>query len=47
LAKGEYDRQRDCISETALDQLKQCEGEDGLADFLDEVSNKLSPLIKK
>jgi hypothetical protein len=47
LTNGEYDRQRTCISETSLDKLKQRGSGNGLAEFLNEVSNKLSPLIKK
>lgn len=46
LTRGNYDRQKVCVCETALETLESRGAENGLAAYLSEVSTILSPLIK-
>jgi hypothetical protein len=45
LTDGNYDRERRCWKETSLDVLRQRGKENGLADYLHEVRERLGPLI--
>ncbi len=45
LTDGNYDRERRCWKETSLDVLRQRGKENGLADYLHEVRERLAPLI--
>lgn len=45
LSGGDFDRERRCWAETPLDRLRERGGENGLADYLKEVQDRLAPLL--